>query len=411
MTTEELIFVKLHIPLQGADGRRYSPTAIREVEALLLQRFGGFSAGTAEGALHDVATGQTFRDVHRTYELAAPRWRHDEVIKCARKIAAILHEYEIFLTINNTAYVVGPGGPRRGDVALAEVSTKPAGWAAEFDIAIQVVISPELEAVQSHFKVDQRKDILGLGGDIYYRGSCATRSGQHSVVIYCQGHAGNDAAAVAAERLILRWHPKVIFLLGIAAGYRDKCKIGDVVTPSVVVNDQLGVMRLRRRLKRTQIYTPPQMMVQLLQNCPVDEAVWYKRLLDVVSPPRAPRGRSAQYRKHVARKPRHHVSAIYSSNLLLRDPNVLQRHQKHTHEQIRVGEMEAAGFSYACQTRFPPLPWFVVRGVSDFGDDFKDDVFHKWASHSAAAYLRCLLKGFDLDLLRSLQEGDLKVKL
>jgi nucleoside phosphorylase len=413
VTSLELLLVRLHVPLRGnEDGRLRSPEAFAEVENLLLQRFGGFSTGTEEGAWHDAATGETIREVLRTYEIATPQSRIQEVGECAREILRILNDREILLVIGDTSYVVTAEGRRPTEISPAHVSTEPAGWQKEFDVAIQAVISPELKALQNHFGVDPRKDLMGHNGDIYYRGSCPARSGNLSVVIHCQGHPGNDAAAVAAERLITLWRPKAIFLLGIAAGYRGKCKIGDVATPTVIVDDRLGVARLRRRLKRTQIYTPPHEMVQLLLTCPVDKEAWHRRLFAAMSPPRAPRGRTAEYKTDVARKPRHHDSAIYSSDLLLRDPNVLRSHQQLTHEQIRVGEMEAAGFSYACEKRAGRLPWFVVRGVADFGDEFKDDAFHEWASHSAASYLRCLLEdGFDLSLLRSLQEKSLTVQL
>jgi nucleoside phosphorylase len=63
--------------------------------------------------------------------------------------------------------------------------------------------------------------------------------------------------------------------------------------------------------------------------------------------------------------------------------------------------MEAAGFSQACQDRDRPVPWFVVRGVSDFGDDLKNDTFHTWAASAAATYLLGLVEdGIRVDLLK-----------
>jgi nucleoside phosphorylase len=56
------------------------------------------------------------------------------------------------------------------------------------------------------------------------------------------------------------------------------------------------------------------------------------------------------------------------------------------HQQIRAGEMEAAGFVHSCINAFPPVPWYVIRGISDFGDDLKDDRFHRLAASAVAAY-------------------------
>ena len=103
-------------------------------------------------------------------------------------------------------------------------------------------------------------------------------------------------------------------------------------------------------------------------------------------------------------KPDHHEAGIYSSNVLLRDTHILEQHAKETHQQIKIGEMEAAGFTYACETRTTPIPWYIVRGVSDFGNRKKNDTFHQWASHSAAAYLLGLIEGGIVISRQSLKE-------
>ena len=98
--------------------------------------------------------------------------------------------------------------------------------------------------------------------------------------------------------------------------------------------------------------------------------------------------------------PSKHEAAIYSSDLLLRDAEYLEAQASSMHQQIRVGEMEAAGFGSTCNERATPTPWFIVRGVSDFGDEFKSDDFHVWAAYSAAAYLHTLIKyGINFSLL------------
>src|SRR5260370_36179950 len=93
----------------------------------------------------------------------------------------------------------------------------------------------------------------------------------------------------------------------------DKCKIGDVVTPRVVVDDTQGVAQAQKRLKRPKIYPPPHPMIQLLQNYRLVKARWHENLKATCIAPRAPRGKAEEYRKHVAKAPSHHEAAIYSS--------------------------------------------------------------------------------------------------
>jgi hypothetical protein len=85
---------------------------------------------------------------------------------------------------------------------------------------------------------------------------------------------------------------------------------------------------------------------------------------------------------------------IASGEKLLRDPAKLLAVRKQ-HGKIEAGEMEAAGIVDAC--RREPTPWLVIRGISDFGDEFKDDRFHGFAAAAAAAVLHDFL-AYGLDL-------------
>jgi len=342
--------------------------------------------------------GKMFEEQVTIYEVAFASLNLDEIGDVARPLAQQLNT-EIETKIDGDTIVFGGHGPISvEELAPAAVSD----WPTAFDIAIQTVIGPELHAIQDYFNIDPKVDVRSHDGTFYYRGAVSQESGNISVVVCCQGSAGNDAAAVIAERLINFWKPKAIFLMGICAGRRGKCQIGDVVTPRVIVDDTEGVAEATKRLKRPKIYTPPHAMIQQLQNFRLDEAKgeWHEKLLSKRKPPIAPAGKEDDYNEHVARVPSHHEAGIYSSGLLLRDPGILEQQSEETHQQIRIGEMEAAGFGTACNARGTPVPWFVVRGVSDFGDEFKNDAFHKWASHTAASYLHVLIKhGVNVSLL------------
>ena len=131
-------------------------------------------------------------------------------------------------------------------------------------------------------------------GSIYYKASA--RHGDLSIVIHCQGTAGNDAAAVATERLIAIWQPEFAFLVGIAAGRKGKVRIGDVVTSRVVVDDTRGLARAGQRLKRPFIGRPPYHMIQCLQRYRPDVGRWHSRLFGLMKPPKPPKRLEDWYR-------------------------------------------------------------------------------------------------------------------
>jgi nucleoside phosphorylase len=359
----------------------------RFVESLTAE-FGGYTQRNGRKFWRD-GNGKMLEEKVLIYEVAFGGANLDGIGRFARPFAAELKTSIEVKIDGDTLLIDAVESPKAVD-EKAVISDFP----AQFDVAVQTVIGPELHAAQDVFQATGDGNVRSFYGTQYYRGQVVQGRGPVSVVICCQSGAGNDAAALMAERIINRWNPKAIFLMGICAGRKGKCKIGDVVTPRVIVDDNEGVMEAKGRLGRPNIYPPPHAMVQQLQNFRPDSvrSEWIsnlKRLMEVPKP--APKKKKL-YRKLVSESPSHFEAAIYSSDLLLRDGEFLEKQSVTLHQQIRIGEMEAAGFSTACNARTPVVPWFVVRGVSDFGDEFKDDAFHKWAAYAAATYLYSLIK-------------------
>lgn len=89
---------------------------------------------------------------------------------------------------------------------------------------------------------------------------------------------------------------------------------------------------------------------------------------------------------------------LASSNLLLRNESVLRR-LANRHVRVRAADMESAGFAAASEACGGE--WFVVRGISDLGDDEKSDMFQQYAAVSAAAHLWAILHRLDASLLHT----------
>ena len=197
-------------------------------------------------------------------------------------------------------------------------------------------------------------------------------------------------------------------LVGIAGGMRGKRKIGDVVFGEAVVTYEPGaittmpVSRIRRLVSaicsifgftaladadtrvehRPTVYEPPRSLWQ--------DVIAYKpdprRLLAIFERmegafPLAPPGLEDQYGRDVRATLTVHNSVIASGEKLIRATEFFPSVRR-IHGKIEVAEMEAAGFALACNMR--QLDWVVVRGISDFGDEFKSDDFHKFASAAAS---------------------------
>ncbi|WP_125803926.1 hypothetical protein [Actinoplanes sp. ATCC 53533] len=90
---------------------------------------------------------------------------------------------------------------------------------------------------------------------------------------------------------------------------------------------------------------------------------------------------------HPVDAPKVHFGAVGCADVLLTDPelrdNLAARHR------VIAFEMEAAGVAAGVANR--GLNWFVVRGIVDYCDGYKNDQWHAYASLAAAGCVRAVL--------------------
>lgn len=89
-------------------------------------------------------------------------------------------------------------------------------------------------------------------------------------------------------------------------------------------------------------------------------------------------------------KPLIHLGKIGSANVLLKDPEI--RDDLRDNDQIRAIEMEGAGVSDAAWNF--GANYLVVRGIVDYCDGKKNDVWRKYSSFSAAVLTKKIIEKY-----------------
>lgn len=261
------------------------------------------------------------------------------------------------------------------------------------DIGILTVIPPELAAAKEALglRASVKRDV---NDTIYWHGVVRSelRGCDYSVVLAGIGWAGNPSASALATQMIERFKPGVVLLMGIAAGMRGKVRIGDVVLservvayePAALNVGKDGTREVQNRPDITRVSHGLQQDVLHYQPDTKRLKERFERLQGVFPAP--PRGKKKEWKEHVASSITCRLQeTIASGEKLLRDPSKLLEVRRDIHGKVTVGEMEAAGLVEAC--RLGNVPWLVIRGISDFGDDLKDDAFHGFASKTAAVVM------------------------
>jgi len=218
----------------------------------------------------------------------------------------------------------------------------------------------------------------------------------HQVVTAVQAYDGTRGAAAICTDL-LRSFPDVqlIIFTGIAAGVpRDAdhpVALGDIVVGRGLVD--YGHVRLEKgheRLRRAVDGLSPVMLradLELEVKERSGQLPWRQAMTSPGLPDAYARPREHGAEEGLARWPRVHRGPIGSADRLLND--TAARDAIGREHWLLALEMEGAGAAVAAHLHGRHR--FVVRGVSDLGDEDKNDHWRGYAAMAAAAYTRALL--------------------
>ena len=280
------------------------------------------------------------------------------------------------------------------------IATVPGRPSSPPTVAVLTALACEFAAVTAVLR-QPRPGVAGPAGDpnLYLTGELPSRDpgAAHQVVTTVLPHDGNRSAAVVATDT-LRSFPtiKCVIFCGIAGGVPDlqpggNVSLGDVIVAvdGVVDYDHThtvdGQTELRRQLQG--LSADMLRAVQELRAAYQDPATQLKRELDRVTDARFARP-DGPAPARLDDSPKVHFGAIGSADRLLRDAAL--RDELARKYGIKGVEMEASGLAVGANLR--GVPWFIVRGIADYCDNLKDDVWHHYASLSAAAFTALLLR-------------------
>lgn len=275
------------------------------------------------------------------------------------------------------------------DKGLAKLRTLsnldlPVDQSDSFDVDIGIVCAleqPEFAAVMSALGGASNWKEVGTArfAHVYRKTTMRTASGKElNVVGTTSTSMGLTAASIATTQLVLQFRPRIVLMIGIAAGTRDGGKqFGDVLVadPSVDYNSgkviqEDGVrgfqpdpypLGLNARLRSVlQKYRGPNQ--QLFAEI---RAGWKGRL-----PPSANRL---------------HVGPVGAADQVIDDPSRVLEIQRNWRKLIGV-EMETYGVYRACHEAPDPKPRFVsFKSVCDFAAE-KSDSWQAYAAYVAAEF-------------------------
>lgn len=252
------------------------------------------------------------------------------------------------------------------------------------DVLVLTALDIELAAAKQAFGIgeDMTPTTTSTGLHVW-KAPVSRRDGKVAgCVVACFAGAGNVDAASITSTLLTELKPGNVVMMGIAAGIRGKCKLGEVVLAERVVAYEGaavlvgGKVEPRPEMSRLSMRVRQDTSSYLSNIDAVERRLTQSYLsLEIVFPAHVEAGPVAE-----GVKPK--LATMASGEWLIRDPDKFMA-LRELHGKVEVAEMEAAGVFAACGNHNKPV--LVVRGISDFGDSQKDNRFHLLAAKAAAA--------------------------
>lgn len=262
-------------------------------------------------------------------------------------------------------------------------------------------------------------------GDLshYVLGTMPSREAgrRHGIVLTLLAATANNAAASGCVNLMNSFPSvSVVIMVGTAAGIPNPhrpdqhVRLGDIVVASYGLVDYDHVQAIDGNMEQRRPFPlPSARLVHCADLLKADELrghrCWEQWLDQSQHPDLVGYGRppdttdvlydSSGYRlRHPPRNvsghrrgfPKVHYGLIGSADRSLRD--AVMRDELAGKHRVLALEMEGSGIGNA--TFLNGREWFVVRGISDYGDRYRTEPWRKYASLSAAAYTRALLSKY-----------------
>jgi nucleoside phosphorylase/CheY-like chemotaxis protein len=255
------------------------------------------------------------------------------------------------------------------------------------DICVLTALhSPELEALRVlpwNWGGPASFDEVGF----YYPGTVSIEGVERSVIAAAAPRMGMVASAVLTVKMINLFHPRMLAMIGVCAGVKDQCEIGDVLVADPAWDWQMG-----KYSERTFSVAPDPIRIPTAVG---------ERFIQLAEDERMLFGINSSF---AGAKPRNapaiKVGPVTSGSAVLSDGRLLQQIKKLQHRKLLGVEMEFYGMYAAARDCTPPTPvTFGLKSVCDFADGQKSDGFQPYCAFVSVMVLDAFLKRYGQDFL------------
>lgn len=270
------------------------------------------------------------------------------------------------------------------------------------DFAIVTGLVEELQPVLSIFPA---ADEISENADVWYRTRVSANNGQnYEIVAAYQTGMGPLHAYDLTAKIINRWDPAYIILVGIAGSFHKDVRLGDVIVSQQVFYYDPGKASSEGILYRPEGYPCSAVLVRQAEALQLDQKAFDSWIHTTQSSAlRKAESEKAEGQDRAQKqlvgdalrgyRPAIHFGTVASGSLVIADKKK-QEELLLLHGKIIGTEMEGAGVLHAAFNREVPKAAIVIKGISDAADKDKDsvDAMKYWRELAKEAPARLVLE-------------------
>jgi nucleoside phosphorylase len=253
------------------------------------------------------------------------------------------------------------------------------GWLMQTcDVVIVCAIQDELDAVKNASRTPWKSVPITPADAYTYEATTVTSSDGATVNVICAvaSHMGLTPSAVLTTKMILRFHPRLVAMIGVAAGVASNGRdLGDILVPDTTYDYETG--KVTRAADGTITFqpspTPLDVDTDLLSRL---KAFARQARLDEIS--REYQGPSSGKLLKI------HIGPIGSGAAVVDDPERIKDAVKAFSRKLVGIEMELYAVHRACRDATRHRPTFIgMKSIMDFAEN-KNDTQKHYAAYTAA---------------------------
>ena len=248
------------------------------------------------------------------------------------------------------------------------------------DILLLTGLHEELEWIQKVTGFDfQRRNCQGtsyLFADVV-RGQRNVR-----IVTLRQLEKGLTTAAITATKALCIWKPSIVVMTGICAGVRGAVNLGDLIVATQCFEHSSGQLKDGELIPLQNRVAIPPWLLDFMVSLTDSSKMLQKIQADYSHP------LPDQFTTNI------HYGAMACGPQVVKDSAYIQ--QLRGREYSLVGlDMESYGVALAasmCSTYSHTIVPLIVKGVCDFADSSKTDLWHDYSAYASASFVLALLE-------------------